>query len=193
MDLQQATLAMALLMKKEKDFYKQFLDGYENRKDENYQQLIHQFEYIKANTREFGNRLAANPHFFNILESWSVTITGKEGVSDETMKESAQKNDADTLINKAGNLALEAKKFIKSQNLPIFKMSAGEDGWDISVLCTEKISRELCLNLHQRFFHAIQLKLLNLSRRFAGHNLPGLYNWNDAERILKAYGNDIQF
>ena len=191
MDLQQATLTMALLMKKEIDLNRQFIEGNENRQDSSFGEIKRQYEYIKANTREFGNRLAANPPFFDIMESWRVNVGGKEGVSEETMKMAKEDSDMDTLVEKAGNMAASVKEFLLSQNLPVAGISAGEDGWDIGLLCTEKVSKELCRSLHQRFAYAIKLGLITVSRRFSGHNLPGLYNWTDAERILKAHGPDL--
>jgi len=29
-----------------------------------------------------------------------------------------------------------------------------------------------------------------VSRRFGGHYIPGLYTWDDAERMLKLYNKD---
>jgi hypothetical protein len=191
MDLQQATLTMALIMKKEIDFYRQFIKDLGDRYDDKAIELRKQYEYVRANTREYGNRLAANPYFFDVMESWCVTVSGREGVSEETMQQAKRDQDAEAMIEKAGNLAGEVKSFLVSKDFPVAGMGAGEDGWDVGLLCTDKASKELCRDIHQRFAYPIKLGMLSVSRRFTGHCLPGLYTWDDAERILKAYGNDL--
>jgi hypothetical protein len=184
MDLQEATLTMALLMKEEYDFYDQHSrpDVSMDVKD------IKEFEWRRANTREFGNRLAANPYFFDVMESWVVTIIGKEGVNKESMDEAQKTADVDDLIDRASTLASSVKKHLRDNGYVICDMSAGEDGWDFGIRCTEKRSRALCMEIYQRYAKTIDLKLLSISRRFAGHMLPGLYTWDDAKKILGNYG-----
>jgi len=183
MDLQEATIAMAYLMKNEIDFYKKNLEGVEPTK-----KLLEEFEWIKSNTREFGNRLAANPNFFNVMESWKVYILGKEGVNEDSIQKAAETFNVEDLVEQCGNLAISIKEFISSKGLIICDIGAGTDGWDIGVRCTEKISQTLCYDVHKKFWSAINLKLIAVSRRFAGHSLPGLYTWDDAEKILKICG-----
>ena len=129
MDLQQATLTMALIMKKEIDFYRQFIKDLGDRYDDKAIELRKQYEYVRANTREYGNRLAANPYFFDVMESWCVTVSGREGVSEETMQQAKRDQDAEAMIEKAGNLAGEVKSFLVSKDFPVAGMGAGEDGY----------------------------------------------------------------
>lgn len=190
MDLQEATRNMALLMRKEIDFYKEFIEGKLSSNDSNAIASWRQFEYLKASTREFGNRLAANPAFFAVMESWIVVVGGVEGVSLESMADAAKTDDVNDLVDRSGTLAYSVKEFIKSKGFFICDMGAGEDGWDIGTRCSEKKSRILCEDLYKHYRKAIDMSLLFVSRRFAGHCLPDLYCWEDADRILKILGEN---
>jgi hypothetical protein len=187
MDLQEATIIMALLMKKEADFYEQHGQPGQTLTRED----LKEFEWLKANTREFGNRLAANPNFFDVMESWIVTLTGTEGVNKDSMDEALQSSDVDDLVDRASSLAASVKKHVRDNGYVICDMGAGEDGWDFGVRCSDKKSRDLCVELHQRYIQALELGLLTISRRFAGHTLPGLYNWEDAKKIILMYGDSL--
>jgi hypothetical protein len=191
MDLQEATIAMAALMKGEADFFKEHLDEAKPETDEEkkrYGIATKEFEWLKSNTREFGNILAANPHFFGVMESWKVVIKGTQGVAKESMEEALKTADVDNLIDRSGNLAINIKRHVIEKGLIICDMSAGEDGWDISIRCTEKNSRLLCFDINKQFSRALEIEILSISRRFAGHCLPGLYSWNDAHNFLKICG-----
>jgi len=191
MDLQEATATMALLMKNEAEYYKENLENVNPvtpEESERYQKKLNEFKWIKSNTLEFGNRLAANPCFFDIMESWHVVLYGKEGVNKNSVYEAYKTHNVEDLIDRCGGIAINIKEYIKTNGYLISDMSAGEDGWDISVKCTEKKSRDLCGAIYRRYSHTINLKLLSISRRFAGHCLPGLYDWNDAYKYLKMYG-----
>lgn len=182
-DLAEATITMSYLLLAEKKFSESNPKGiisYESR-----------LAYYKANTAEYGNRLAAMPQFFDILESWLVTVIGKQGISSETMNEVVKTNDSDSMLERAGALATSVRDYFKTQDYTIRNIGAGEDGWDMCVRCTEKKSRTLCFDLQQRFQKAISLRLMNVSRRFGGHYLPGLYTYDDAERMLKLYGKNL--
>jgi len=195
MDLQAASITMALLMKKEIDFYNRFLkQRIEEDKihDEKYQELWRQYQYIQANTREFGNRLAANPNFFNIIESWLVTIDGKGGVAEDSLKEAEKTADVETLVEKTSNLAGSVKEFLASRGYSRLSMGAGTGGWDMSARCNDIASRELCRDLYQKFTKAIDLGMITISRRFSGHCIPGLYTWDDAKRLLNIYGDEFK-
>lgn len=191
MDLQEATIAMAALMKGEADFFMEHLkdaDPVTTEEKERYATALKEFEWLQSNTREFGNTLAANPHFFGIMESWKVVIKGTQGVAKESVEDALKTADVEDLIDRSGGLANSIKAHIKNNGLIICDMSAGEDGWDISIRCTEKNSRLLCYDIHKSYTGALDLKILSISRRFAGHCLPGLYSWNDAYKFLKIYG-----
>jgi hypothetical protein len=187
MDLQEATLTMALLMKEEHEFYEKHAKADSSMCVEDLREL----EWRRANVREFGNRLAANPYFFDVMESWVVTIIGKEGVNQESMNDAMKTADIDDLVDKASVLASSVKQHLRNEGYVICDMGAGEDGWDIGVRCTEKKSRALCMELYQRYVLAIEIGLLSISRRFSGHKLPGLYSWDDAKKILGASGTQI--
>lgn len=191
MDLQEATLAMAALMKGKADFYKEHLDGIKPETVEEIKRheiAVKEHEWLKSNIREFGNTLAANPHFFDVMESWKVVIKGTQGVSKESIDEALKTADVDDLIDRSGNLAVNIKRHIKEKGLIICDMSAGEDGWDISIRCTEKNSRLLCFDIHREFSRALEIEILSISRRFAEHCLPGLYSEEDAYNFLKICG-----
>lgn len=187
MDLQEATLTMALLMKEEYEFYEEHAQPDKGMVLEDLKKM----EWLRANTREFGNRLAANPYFFDVMESWSVTILGKEGVNEDSLKSAMESDDVDDLIDRASVLGSSIKGHLRKNGYVISDMGAGEDGWDIAVRCTEKKSRDLCTEIYQRYAQAIEMGVLMISRRFAGNMLPGLYHWDDAKRILSLYGDDI--
>lgn len=188
MDLQEATLAMAAFMKGEHDFFKEHLDGVKPETDEEisrYTTAVKEFEWLQSHTREFGNQLAADPNLFDIMESWRVVITGTEGVSKDSVKEALKTNDVDDLIERCGTIATNIKSYIRLKGLMVCDMSAGESGWDIAVRCSEKHSRMLCEDIYRRYNKALDMELIKVSRRFAGHCLPGLYNWDDALRLIK--------
>jgi len=188
LDLSEATVTMAYLLLYEKRLH----DKYDGRLDDPAVKAAYdvRMQYLKANTAEYGNRLAAMPQFFDVLESWLVTVVGKQGISEESMQEALKTNDSDGMLERAGALAVSVRDYFQSQSFLIRNIGAGEDGWDMCVRCTEKKSRLLSFDLHQRFVKAISLNLMSVSRRFGGHYLPGLYTWDDAERILKLYGKE---
>jgi hypothetical protein len=188
MELSEATITMSYLMVYEKNLY----DKHKDHLDDLEVKAVYdkRMQYLRANTAEFGNRLAAMPQFFDILESWLVTVVGKQGVSTETMDEAIKTNDSDGMLERAGALAVSVRDYFRSQSFVIRNIGAGEDGWDMCVRCTDKKSRDLCFDIQQRFQKALSLRLINVSRRFGGHYLPGLYTWADAERMLKLYGKD---
>lgn len=189
MDLQEATIKMASLMKGEAEFFKEHLDGIKpNTQDEihRFKTALKEFEWLQSITREFGNTLAANPNFFDIMESWRIVISGTESVDRGSIYEAKDTDDIEDLLERCGSLAASIKAYVKAKGWMICDMSAGEDGWDIAVRCSEKNSRLFCEDVYRRFIFAINQKLITVSRRFAGHCLPGLYNWEDAYRILKS-------
>lgn len=189
MDLQEATIKIASLMKGEAEFFKEHLDGIKpNTQDEihRFKTALKEFEWLQSITREFGNTLAANPNFFDIMESWRIVISGTESVDRGSIYEAKDTDDIEDLLERCGSLAASIKAYVKAKGWMICDMSAGEDGWDIAVRCSEKNSRLFCEDVYRRFIFAINQKLITVSRRFAGHCLPGLYNWEDAYRILKS-------
>lgn len=194
MDLKEASLVMCHLLMHEKDVKdaceaakKNSADGV---LDPNIEaEFKERIREATINIAEFGNRLAAIPAFFDIMESWLVTAMGRQGVSEESMQEAMKTNDRDTMIERTGALAASVRDYLRSQGFIIRDMGAGEDGWDMCVRCSEKKSRTLCFDLHQRFADAIRLKLMHVSRRFGGHYLPGIYTWRDAQKLLKGFGD----
>lgn len=194
MDLQELTLAMARFMKAEKDFYDEHLKARRPKTQEEVETLEKrqkQLEILRARTRQFGNIIAADPNLFNVIEPWIVCVEGKESVTQKTLKSFVESADIDELINRASNLGASVKEFMRSAGYFICNMSAGEDGWDIGVRCTNKDSMDLCTVLHRKFRLAINMGLLEISRKFGEHRLPGLYNYEDAERIIQLYGDDM--
>ena len=193
MDLQEATLEMAKLFKKEKEFYNKHVQGKAPKNQielTSFNAVLHKFEILKAQTREFGNELAALPNFFDVLEPWKVVVKGKGGISLTEMKASINNTDIDNLIEKTGGMASGVKDFFKLNGYYICDMGVGEDGWDVAAVCNDKDAKDLCEVLHQKYTRAIHYGLISVSRRFNGqHYLPGLYNWEDAERLLSLYGD----
>lgn len=185
---------MAQLLHKEERFYREYLEQYKDEEPPDpqeravYRGKMREFEWIRSNTREFGNRLAANPYFFDVMESWRVYIIGKEGATKESMMEAIKTDDVDDLIDRSSTLANSIKNHLRSKGYMICDMGAATDGWDMAVRCSEKKSRDLCAELHRKYFTAIDMGLIYISRRFAGHTLPGLYNWEDAKKILSILG-----
>ena len=196
MDLQEATYAMARLLVDEKKFYMEHLEVYKEEEPEDpkeravYRGKMREFDWQRANTREFGNKLAAYPNFFDVMESWHVYVLGREGASKESMQAAFKTDDVDDLIDRASSLAASIKTYVRNSGYVICDMGAGTNGWDIAVRCSEKKSRVICTDLHQRFNVALEMGLIHISRRFAGHTLPGLTSWEDAERVLRMYGKD---
>lgn len=186
-DLQEATLALARLMKEEKDFY---INNIHARRPKNEQEekwlnkQISEFEILKSKTRLLENILAANPNFFNIIEPWVISIEGNDSVSKETMEEYIESADVEELIDRTSCLASSIKYFIRSAGYFIADMGSGVTGWDIGIRCSEKEAKKLCNSIHSRYTKALELGLITVSKRFCGNKLPGLYNYEDAERII---------
>jgi hypothetical protein len=194
MDLQELTLAMAQFMKAEKDFYDQHLKARRPKTDKEAEALLslqRQLEVLRARTRQFGNIVAADPNLFDVIESWIVCVEGKGSVAKETLKSFEESADIDELIDRASNLGSSVKQFMRSAGYFICDMGAGAGGWDIGVRCTNKDSMDLCTVLHRKFRSAIDMGLLEISRKLGEHRLPGLYNYEDAERIIQIYGDTI--
>ena len=120
------------------------------------------------------------------MESWRIVISGTESVDRGSIYEAKETDDVEDLLERCGSLASSIKAYVKGKGWMICDMSAGEDGWDIAVRCSEKNSRLFCEDVYRKFIFAINQKLITVSRRFAGHCLPGLYNWEDANRILRS-------
>lgn len=191
MDLQEATIAMASLMKGEAEFYREHLEHADPstlEELERHKTALKEYQWLQSNTREFGNVLAANPNFFDVMESWRIVIAGTEGVNKDSVNEAMDTDDVEDLVDRCGPLAVSIKAYIKDKGGMICDMSAGENGWDIAIRCSEKNSRLLCEDIYRKYIRALEMKLIMVSRRFAGHCLPGLYSWEDAERILKIIG-----
>lgn len=183
---------MAQFMRVEKDFYDRHLKARRPKNSNELkiiEELSRQFEIYRSRTREFANILAADPRFFDIIESWVVVVQGKESVSRKSMLQYQDSADVEGLINQASNLASSVKSFIRSTGYFITDMGAGNDGWDLGVRCKHKDAKELCSLLHRKFREAIGLNLISVSRRYGEHKLPGLYNYEDAERIIAIYGD----
>jgi len=129
MDLQQATIAMALLMKKEADFHKEFLSDNVVKGEEDpkkVEEIYRQYQWLKSTTREFGNELAANPHFFDVMESWVVYIKGRDSVDQGRIKNALEKDDVDGLLEQTGSLASSLKNHLKNCGYQICDMGAGD-------------------------------------------------------------------
>lgn len=194
MDIQEANVIMAKLLKMEKNFYEENLAGRRPISIDSeriYQKNMSTFRYLQSQTREFGNVLAASPEFFDIMEPWVIYVTGKEGVSKESVNKTKKTADLDHLTDLASNLAINVKKFIRLCGYFICDMGAGEDGWDVGVRANERDSRELCSLLNEKFKEAINADLIRISRRFGQNKLPGLYDYDDAERVLMMYGDNL--
>jgi hypothetical protein len=195
MDLKEASLTMCHLLLHEKrvrDEYEQRLEASAGDSTSTYPTIDMLYEdrlrEARVGIAEFGNRLASMPALFDVMESWLVTVIGRQGISEETADEAIKTNNRDDMIERTGALAAAVRDYLRSQGFIIRDMGAGEDGWDMCVRCTEKMSRTLCTDLHQQYMSAISMKLMNVSRRFGGHYLPGLYTWRDARKLLKAFG-----
>lgn len=194
MDLQEVIIEVAKLMKIEKDFYENHLKARRPHTKKDVEELLKlekQYEIYKAHTRKFTNIIAADPRFFDVMESWIVCVEGKDPVSKSEMLKHQKTADVESLINSACNIAPYVKSYIRSLGYFIYDMGAGEDGWDLNIRCTDKDSKELCRSLHQKFFKAISHNLLIISRKFGEHRLPGLYTYQDAVLILQLYGDNI--
>lgn len=194
MDLKEASLVMCHLLLHERSVVDEYeatvaaTDGpLDPSLEAGFQERLHE---ASVGIAEFGNRLAAIPAFFDVMESWLVTAVGRQGLSEEGIQEAVRTNDRENMIDRIGALAASVRDYLRSQGFIIRDMGAGEDGWDMCVRCTEKMSRTLCFDLHQRFSEAIRLKLMHVSRRFGGHYLPGLYTWRDAQRLIRGFGDD---
>lgn len=189
MDIQEATHIMAKMMVEEEIFYNEHLkdvDPTTIEDKETYNKKLKEFEILEAYTREFGNELAATPNFFEVLESWKVIVKGYSGVSKEAMQEAYNKSDVEDLVDRTGSMAQGIKRYFKTKGYFISGMGAGEDGWDIGVICNDKTAKDICSDLYKYYIKAINLGLISISRRFLKqHYLPGLYNWEDARRLLK--------
>jgi hypothetical protein len=184
MDLQSATLSMAVLMKREYDFYNEHTEEIKSLDVD----TLREFEWVKSETREFGNQLAANPNFFGVMESWKVYISGKEGVNRDSILKAHKEDNVEDLFEKCGSMAVSIKNYLQDKKHMICDMSAGEDGWDVAIRCTEGQSKVLCQEVYRRYSIALEMVIITVSRRFAGHCLPGLYSWDDAIKILKISG-----
>jgi len=195
MDLKEATLIMCNLLLHEKrlrDENEQLVEASAGDSTSVYPSIDMIYEAKLREARigiaEFGNRLAAMPALFDVMESWLVTIVGRQGISEETADEAIRTNNREDMIERTGALATGVRDYLRSQGFIIRDVGAGEDGWDMCGRCTEKMSRTLCTDLHQRYVRAINMKLISVSRRFGGHYLPGLYTWQDAQKLFKAFG-----
>lgn len=183
MDVQEALITMAILMNEEAEFYYNNLKEYEDKGDifnKDYQEKLEKYTWLRKNTVEFGNRLAAIPMFFNILESWKVYIIGKEGIEGDLTNVNKEE-----IIEQCSNLATSVKNFLKEIGIAVYMgTDVGKDGWEISIICNELNSKIICSAVYRKFKYAIENKIMFLSRRFIEHHIPGLYNWQDAKRIL---------
>jgi hypothetical protein len=138
----------------------------------------------------FGDELAGMPQFRDELICWMVDVTGEGEPSDESKREALRTLNFARLTGKAGgNLASTIREWIADKlYMQITDSGGGCGGWHMGVPCNEEQSRTLCKSLHSEFARAIDSGLIKVLCRFWGWRLPGLYNWDDAEKYARARG-----
>ena len=194
MTLQEAERKMARLMKAEKDFVESNPLPHKTDKrgirrcaatPAQQKEWLRKREILEEDINFFGQQLAANPDFADILIGWIVWVFGRnecdplmliQRIPSNTILEGVKKTDAlsEAIIN-----------FIQENDFHITESGGGPDGWDIGVPCTDKQARKLCDLLYKKFHKAINSGLIIVRKEFNDFFLPKLTNWPELDAWIK--------
>ena len=153
-----------------------------------------QISALEHDIRCFGDMLAADPFFFDILSSYMVDVkgTGPSPSPEEVenaIADMATGNDFADYTNRIGGGMAEAvRRFIDNLGYTITDCGFGGGGWHVGVPGNEPGSRKLCAALHKHFLAAINSGIIKVERHQWGHRLPSLYNDLDVENYY--FGED---
>ena len=196
MSYQEAEAKMAELLKKAIDYHKECRERHGCDPDcytpgELTEEEIREHNALRHDARKFADELAADPYFFDILESYMTDVVGTGGCpTDDAVKagiESAvEKGEMFEFITKlGGNLADAIRRYIQGLGFRISDSGGGCGGWHYGVRGNEPDSRRLCAALHKQFKPAIDAGLIKIRRHHWGYRLPTLYNDNDVEAYFR--------
>lgn len=199
MNREDAEIMLAKVLKKEYDYYQKrieplviaantnthdFVDEYDVIEiPENIQQ---EYDALHDDVNMCGDELASYPQFFDIMKCWMIDVCG-EGRKEIPKNFLETDIDIDEFLDQYGNLAHSVTNFVKKSGFVITDRGGGSTGWHFGVPCTDTEANKLCSLLHQQFSGAIELDLIAVYKRFWGHRLPNLYNWDSLLEWLETH------
>ena len=166
-----------------------FMSGQELTEEEegHYGRLRHKAE-------KYADELAADPAFFDILESYMTDVKGTGGMpSEDSVKEVVdsgfERDEIFGFLEKmGGNLVGAVRNFIEDLGFRICDAGGGGGSWHLGVRGNEPDSRRLCAALHKQFGPALDAGMIKIERHHWGYRLPTLYNDGDVERYFEDHG-----
>lgn len=185
MNIKDAEIILAKEMKKEYDFYQEHIEpiiiaaskNEENISIEIPDNIQHKYDMIRDDVNLCGDELASYPELFDVMQCWMIDVCG-EGFKEIPEDFLEKEIDIEDFLDQYGNLAHSISDFVKLSGFTITDRGGGTTGWHIGVPCNDSDANKLCSLLHNNFAGAIELDLIAVYKRFWGHRLPNLYNWD---------------
>lgn len=182
MTFKEAEAHMAMLMKLEIDYYKKHIEPITKNRgpsDKVPQEIEYEHRRLRVEVKRFGEMLATNPTFSDILVPWVVDVKGRSDSGEAAIKEVLENLDFKDFMKKHGSLPDEIRKFINESGFRLEGCGGSTRSWHIGVICNEPDSRRFCAMVQQRYRKAIDSKAIWLEKKFWGWRLPTLFNEND--------------
>jgi len=180
---------MAKLMKEEENIWKEcFGDkiGYTQDDFKNLpEKLTDKLEIAKREVHQFGNEVAANPEFFDIVVSWIIDIEGQYSeCGEEDMKEALDTLNFRDFLDKSGSIPSIIQRDLERFGIKITDRGGGTCSWYIGIPCNNKQADFVCEFLHRRFKNLINNGSIKIKKKFWQHRLLGLYNLDEVNEYL---------
>lgn len=191
MNYNEAEAQMATLLKAEMDYHKEHIEPLthnQNNPDNPVtipKEVQSGYTELTQKVKRFGERLAADPIFFDILAPWVVDVKGRSDAGEEAIKEVLDDLDFNKFLEKHGSLPSSIRKFIDENGFKLEGSGGSASSWHIGVICNEPDSRRFCALIQQKYRIAIERKAIWLERHFWGWRLPSLYNWSDVSEYCR--------
>lgn len=140
--------------------------------EETYLRIHEEYLDLKHAYEDLGQKLAADPQYWDSLEMWRVEISSQQGEMSKYDVEDAEDElnhgDFEAFLQRSGSLPAHINTLLEELGHPVENITAGSRGWRMVVHLTDPESKMLCVELHQRFGKSIDMGILELRRCFDG-------------------------
>lgn len=185
----EAETKMASLMKAQRDFWIHNI----NTNDEISKETWLQYDLLNIHRDKFGEELAANPSFSEIMLSWVVDINGVQccnikNIINNLDKICSNEMEIEDLLKQEGGMQQSIITFINQAGFKISGAGGGYSGWHIGIFGNNAETNKFCEFIHFKFRKAISYNLISVRKRFWKHWLPTLYNWDCLDKWISKNG-----
>lgn len=191
MTYKEAEAQMAALMKAEHEYHTQHIEpltynqGDPNNPNKIPKEIQSGYIELTQKVKRFGERLATDPTFFDILVPWVVDVKGRSDAGEDAVKKVMEDLDFNKFLEKQGALPADIKKFIIGHEFKLEGSGGSVNSWHIGVICNEPDSRRFCALIQHKYRMALEHKAIWLEKHFWGWRLPTLYNWGDVSEYYR--------